>query len=166
MRPPPFRPRPHALGEAYVVDPATGLLWHRAAHRPLYADTDRSGTVYHAHYLRYFELGRASLMRERGWPYASIEEAGYTYPVVDTRLTYLSPLGYDQPFFIHTRPAALEKVRVRFDYVLSGEGGGDICRGYTLHCALDARRRVVAVDPGTASLVRDWQELEPAEERE
>lgn len=160
MRPPPFRPRPGAGDGPYVVDHETGLLWHRIEHRPLYADTDRSGTVYHAHYLRYFEIGRATLMRESGCPYSSIEAAGYTYPVVDTRLGYFAPLAYDQAFVIHTRPAALEKVRVRFDYVLTLGDGADVCRGFTLHCALDARRRVVAVDPGTAALVRDWQRRE------
>ena len=159
MKPPPFRPQ--GEGGLYLVDPATGRRWHRTLHRPLYADTDRSGTVYHAHYLRYFEIGRATLMRDRGCPYSDIEAAGYTYPVVDTRLNYLAPLAYDQAFFIYTRPAGLEKVRVRFDYILTAAAdGSDICRGFTLHCALDARRRVVAVDQATAALVQQWQREE------
>lgn len=143
--------------DRYVIDAATGQVWHRLSHRPLYADVDRSGTVYHAHYLRYFELGRATLMRQRGCPYSAIEAAGYTYPVIETGLSYLAPLAYDQAFYVHTRPAELEKVRVRFEYVLLDLEGGDLCRGFTRHCALDARRRVVAVDPLTRELVREWR---------
>ena len=51
--------------------------------RTLYADTDRSTVVYHANYLRYFEFGRASLMRDAAYPYREIEESGYVYPIID-----------------------------------------------------------------------------------
>jgi len=158
VRPPRFLPRPLADDERYVVDDTTGQVWHRVLHRPLYVDVDRSGTVYHAHHLRYFELGRATLMRDRGVPYSGIEASGFLYPVTDTRLTYYGPLGYDEPFWIHTRPARLERVRVRFEYVLvHADTGADVSRGYTVHCAVDAARRVTAVDARTAELVEEWE---------
>ena len=59
MRPKPFRPEPLDPPRSdYVRDAATGLVWHRASYRSLYVDTDRSQVVYHANYLRYFEVGR------------------------------------------------------------------------------------------------------------
>ncbi len=69
MKPKPFRPEiagPEIVdnAERYWRDGATGLFWHRSSMRPLYADTDRSTVVYHANYLKYFEFGRASLMRD------------------------------------------------------------------------------------------------------
>jgi len=63
MRPKPFVPELHDR-PSYVRDQKTDLVWHRCELRTLYVDTDRSQVVYHANYLRYFELGRASLMRE------------------------------------------------------------------------------------------------------
>ena len=68
MKPKPFRPEAFGNDDRFVRDRTTGDIWHRCTHRTLYADTDRSEVVYHSNYLRYFELGRASLMRGRGLP--------------------------------------------------------------------------------------------------
>ena len=46
----------------------TARIWHRCETRVLYADTDRSGLVYHSNYFRFFELGRATLMRDTPYP--------------------------------------------------------------------------------------------------
>jgi acyl-CoA thioester hydrolase len=155
VRPPPFLPEVVDGDERFVRDRTTELVYHRAHNRVLYADTDRSGIVYHANYLRYFELGRASLMRDVGFPYAEVEQSGFVYPIVDLRLRYHQPLAYDDPMWIHTRPAALERVRVRFDYVIvHAESGALVCRGHTLHCALNAKGRPTAVDPIT---VKTWE---------
>ncbi len=39
---------------------------HRFAVRVYYEDTDFSGVVYHANYLRYLERGRTEMLRDRG----------------------------------------------------------------------------------------------------
>lgn len=153
MRPPPFAPEPLDDQGRYVRDRNGGHVWHRCAHRTLYADTDRSNMVYHANYLRYFEMGRATLMRDAAYPYRAIEESGYVYPVVDLGITFYAPLRYDDPLWIHTRPAELERVRLRFDYLIThGETGALICRGFTKHCALNASGTPAAIDPKTVHL--------------
>jgi len=145
-----FEPRIIEADRPFFRDGLDGRVYHRVFHRVLYADTDRSGVVYHANYLRYFELGRASLMRELGFPYKQVEESGYMYPVVDLGVRYEHPLGYDNPMWIFTCPAELERVKVRFEYVIQhGESGRVVCRGHTLHCAVDSRGRPRAVDPIT-----------------
>jgi acyl-CoA thioester hydrolase len=131
----------------------TGLIWHRCGSRILYADTDRSTVVYHANYLRYFELGRASLMRDAAYPYREIEESGYVYPIIELAIQFHESLHYDDPLWIHTRPASLERVRLQFDYIIThSETGADVCRGFTRHCALNAKGNPVAVDPKTVHL--------------
>lgn len=153
MKPKPFRPENFRHGGRYCTDAATGLVWHRCSHRTLYADTDRSGVVYHANYLRYFELGRASLMRDAAYPYKEIEDSGYVYPIIDLGIQFYHPLRYDDPMWIHSRPAALERVRLRFDYILThAETGAEVCRGFTRHCALTAKGVPVAIDPKTVQL--------------
>jgi len=157
MKPSPFRPEPDGRDDRYVRDKATGLLWHRCRMRTLYADTDRSTVVYHANYLRYFEFGRTSLMRDAAYPYREIEESGYVYPIIDLAIQFHQPLHYDDPMWIHTRPAELQRVRLQFDYVIThGETGADVCRGYTRHCALNARGNPVAVDPKTVQLWKSF----------
>ena len=92
MRPPRFSPTPLDSNDAFVRDAVSGEVYHRVETRVLYVETDRSGVVHHANYLRYFELGRGALMRELGYPYAAVEAAGYVYPIVDLGVRYLQPL--------------------------------------------------------------------------
>jgi acyl-CoA thioester hydrolase len=153
MKPNPFRPEPYRNGDLYVRDAVTGLVWHRCSYRTLYADTDRSTVVYHANYLRYFELGRTSLMRDAAYSYKEIEDGGYVYPIIDLGIQFYHPLYYDDPMWIYTRPAELERVRLRFEYIITHlETGLDVCRGFTRHCALNARGIPVGIDPKTIQL--------------
>jgi len=155
MKPKAFRPENYRDDGRYYRDTATGLIWHRCQNRTLYADTDRSSVVYHANYLRYFELGRASLMRDAAYPYKEVEESGYVYPIIDMGIQFYHPLYYDDPMWIYTRPATLERVRLRFDYLIThAETGAEVCRGFTRHCALNAKSIPVAIDPKT---VRLWK---------
>ena len=55
MRPKPFIPE-FLDQPCYVKDKNSGLIWHRCELRTLYVDTDRSQVVYHANYLKYFEI--------------------------------------------------------------------------------------------------------------
>ena len=103
-------------------DENTGLVWHKTESRVLYADTDCSGAVYHSNHLRYFELGRASLMRDVDHPYIDVERAGYVYPVIRTGLNYYQTLTYDDAMWILTRPGQVERVRIRFDYAILKTG--------------------------------------------
>ncbi len=153
MRPKPFIPeflpdRPH-----HVKDTNSGLIWHRCEMRTLYVDTDRSQVVYHANYLRYFEFGRAELMRGANYPYKQIEESGYVYPIIKTELNYYTPLFYDDLMYIHTRPAQLELVKLQFDYLITrAEDGETICTGFTRHCAVNSKTIPVEIDAKTITL--------------
>lgn len=131
----------------------SGKVWHRSELRTLYVDTDRSQAVYHANYLKYFEFGRASLMREAEYPYKQIEESGYVYPIIKTELNYYSPLFYDDLIYIHTRPAKIEMVKVQFDYLITKAENGEIsCTGMTRHCAVNGNGLPVKIDQKTINL--------------
>ncbi len=130
-----------------------GFAWHRCSMRTLYADTDRSQVVYHGNYLRYFELGRTSLMRDLAYPYLEVEQSGFLYPVIEIGIQYYSPLRYDDQAFIHTRPATLERVRIQFDYIITHEKTGEIvCIGFTRHCSINTKGIPVGIDKKTLHL--------------
>jgi len=136
-----------------VRDKTTGLVFHRCSHRALYADTDRSRVVYHANYLHYFEFGRASLMRDTAYSYREIEDSGYIYPIIEIGAEYFGPLYYDDLMYINTRPAEMERVRLRFEYIIiHGETSEIICRGFTRHCATNSSGIPVEVDEKTMHL--------------
>lgn len=153
MKPKPFVPEIYKNNKKFVRDKTTGLIWHRVQYRVLYADTDRSQVVYHSNYLRYFEFGRTSLMRDVAYPYREIEESGYVYPIYDLGLSFYQSLVYDDVMDIHTRPVNLERVKLQFDYIIThAEKGHLVCIGFTKHCAANTAGRPVAVDPKTVQL--------------
>jgi acyl-CoA thioester hydrolase len=153
MKPKPFVPEPVEGRDSYVRDAIGGLVWHRCSLRTLYADTDRSQVVYHANYLKYFEYGRASLMRQTAYPYREIEESGFTYPIISTGLDYFRPLHYDDAMYIFTRPGERQRVKLQFDYVITHAESGDlVCTGYTRHCAVNASGVPVGIDEKTVHL--------------
>jgi acyl-CoA thioester hydrolase len=158
MRPQPFHAKPidgnfSESTAIFVRDENTGLVWHRCSYRTLYADTDRSQVVYHANYLRYFEFGRGSLMRDAAYPYREIEASGYVYPVIEMGATFHQPLFYDDAMWIHTRPSLMERVKLQFDYIITkSETEELICTGFTRHCALNGSNVPVKIDPKTIHL--------------
>ena len=153
MRPAPFKPELLDGDPRFVRDRVGGKVWHRCKSRILYADTDRSQVVYHGNYLRYFELGRATLMRHTAYPYREVEASGFVYPIIEVGVQYFAPLYYDDPMWVHTHPAEIERVRLRFDYIITHrESGETICKGFTRHCATNASGVPVAIDEKTAHL--------------
>jgi len=158
MKPTPFVPVAFDQDERFVRNQTDDLVWHRSYNRTLYADTDRSQIVYHAHYLRYFEVGRASLMRDFAFPYREIERNGYVYPIIQCAVDFYSPLYYDDLMCIYTRPGKLERVKLNFDYIVTrSETEEIVCKGYTKHCATNSSSgKPVEIDEMTRRL---WDEF-------
>jgi acyl-CoA thioester hydrolase len=150
MQPRPMRTEPLPEDPRYVRDAETGLVWHRAAYRVLYADTDRSGVVYHANYFRYFEVGRTTLLRDADHPYRAVEDSGFVYPIYQLGCDFHLPLRYDDAIWVHTRFKMVEHVRVGFVYAITRVDSPDVaCSGFTLHCATNTKGQPIAVDAMT-----------------
>ena len=66
---------------------------HRLPIRIYYEDTDFSGVVYHASYLRFMERGRTELLRARGADQIDLHEdgAGVLFVVRKLTIDYLKP---------------------------------------------------------------------------
>jgi acyl-CoA thioester hydrolase len=113
-------------------------MMHRFAIRVRYGDTDAMGFAYYAHYLRWFEIGRAEMLRALGTSYRSVEEGGTWLPVVEARCRYLRPARYDDLINIETGVLALRRASVRFAYRVAREEGDELLAlGHTEHCFLD-----------------------------
>jgi acyl-CoA thioester hydrolase len=153
MKPKPFIPESVGNNANYVRNKSDGHVWHSCKMRTLYADTDRSQVVYHGNYLRYFEFGRTSLMRDGAYSYLEVEQSGFLYPIIELGITYHSSLRYDDQLCIQTRPAELERVRIKFDYIITHENTGEIvCIGFTRHCAINTSGTPVGIDEKTYHL--------------
>lgn len=109
----------------------TGLL-HGPLHlfpvRVYYEDTDLSGVVYHANYLRWFERARSDLLRLLGIDQRAAAEAGEgTYAVADLSIRYAAPARLDDAVTIATTATEVRAASVRLHQratrVMAAEGG-------------------------------------------
>lgn len=77
---------------------------HLYAVRVYYEDTDLSGIVYHANYLRWFERARSDLLRCLSVDQRAAIEAGEgAYAVSELTLRYLRPARLDDDVIVETR---------------------------------------------------------------
>jgi acyl-CoA thioester hydrolase len=110
--------------------------------RVRYADTDQMGVVYYANYLVWFEIGRTEWLRDAGWNYREMEEAGVSLPVIEAHCKYRQPARYDDEIEIRTTATVVTPVRLRFDYQATRTAGGTlVAEGHTVHAALGANGR-------------------------
>jgi acyl-CoA thioester hydrolase len=91
---------------------------HRHRFRVIYGDTDMAGVVYYGNYLRYFEAGRAELLRAAGLVYREIQARGVTLPVIEAQVSYRSPARYDDELELETIVEEVKQVSLRIRYRL------------------------------------------------
>jgi acyl-CoA thioester hydrolase len=83
---------------------------HRMQIRVYYEDTDFSGIVYHANYLRFMERGRSNYLRLLGadqralFAEAESEAPGFAFVVRSMTLEFLKPARMDDLLDIVTKP--------------------------------------------------------------
>ena len=91
--------------------PPAGLLEgpvHRFAVRAYFEDTDLSGVVYHANYLKWFERARSDLVRLLGIDQRAAQEGGEgSYAVSELSIRYRAPARLDDVVLVETRAEEL-----------------------------------------------------------
>jgi acyl-CoA thioester hydrolase len=86
-------------------------LWVRV----YYEDTDFSGRVYHASYLRFLERGRTEWLRRRGFTHLDIaESSGVVFAVRSLQVEYLAPAVMDDLLVVETSAAAVRGASISF----------------------------------------------------
>ncbi|WP_128893306.1 YbgC/FadM family acyl-CoA thioesterase [Erythrobacter sp. HKB08] len=87
---------------------------HLYAVRAYYEDTDLSGIVYHANYLRWFERARSDLLRVLEIDQRAAIEAGEgAYAVADLQIRYVRPAKLDDDVVIETRCTDMRAASLR-----------------------------------------------------
>src|SRR5688572_33405422 len=106
--------------DAQPPQPPSGLFQgslHLFPVRVYYEDTDLSGVVYHANYLRWFERARTEMLRLLGIEQRTVQEAGEgAYAVTEINVRYLAPARLDDALIIESsaveiRPASRSEER-------------------------------------------------------
>ena len=140
---------------------------HRSELRVRYADVDPMGWAYYGNYLRWFEIGRAEMLRSLGRSYRDVEvEDGVLLPVLDARCRYFRGARYDERVTIETGVLELGRASVRFGYRVLGEDGDRCAIGYTEHCVVTRDGRPVRPPASLAALLATAPRADEALARE
>ena len=95
------------MDEGCIDQPAGGRFEGREHLFPLrvyFEDTDLSGVVYHANYLRYMERARSDMLRLAGIDQRGAHEAGGgAYAIVDLSIRYRAPARLDDALLVTSR---------------------------------------------------------------
>jgi acyl-CoA thioester hydrolase len=119
---------------------------HHMQVRVYYEDTDFSGIVYHANYLRFMERGRSNYLRLLGadqralFAEAESEAPGFAFVVRSMQLEFLKPARMDDLLDIVTWPLVVKGASIML--------GQEVRRGDVL--LLEAKVKVAFVSGGQA----------------
>ncbi|NWG45850.1 MAG: tol-pal system-associated acyl-CoA thioesterase [Alphaproteobacteria bacterium] len=98
--------------------PPGGAILERVHHLPVriyYEDTDFSGMVYHANYVRYFERGRSDFLRLSGMSHADLMalQSPLAFTIEHISLDFAAPARIDDLIIVRTVYAEMKGARLR-----------------------------------------------------
>ena len=96
-----------------------------------YHDTDFSGAVYHANYLKYLEEARSEFLEARGFTVAGLLQRGLGFAVRRQEMEYKAPSVYGDVLEIETAVKEFTPYRIVFSYVIRNQAGRLIGRAVT-----------------------------------
>ena len=101
-------------------EPASGCFDGQAFVFPLrvyYEDTDFSGVVYHASYLRFMERGRSEFLRAAGAPHQAMlgSEPPLFWAVRRMTIDFAKPARVDEALHVRTKALELAGARLKLD---------------------------------------------------
>jgi acyl-CoA thioester hydrolase len=109
----------HSSSSEHHPGPASGVFrgaLHLFPVRVYYEDTDLSGIVYYANYLKFMERARSDLLALLGVDQRAAWEAGEgAYAVAEVAISYRSPARLDDALTVATRPLKLGAASIRLE---------------------------------------------------
>jgi acyl-CoA thioester hydrolase len=126
-----------------MPEPAAGCFDGRAFVFPLrvyYEDTDFSGIVYHASYLRFMERGRSEFLRAAGTPHDAMlgGQPPLFWVVRRMAIDFARPARVDEALTVRTKALELAGARLRLDQT--------VCRAADILVKADVEVCVVTGD--------------------
>lgn len=92
---------------------------HNIRQRVYYEDTDFSGAIYHANYLKYFERGRTDWLRSLGVIQSELYRRNFAFVVTNININFLAPAKMDDEINILTKVNKITPARIVFSQTIS-----------------------------------------------
>lgn len=109
-----------------IVNPGKPLPTFYWPVRAYYEDTDASGVVYHAVYLKYFERARTEWLRAMGFSQDNLRgRLDVVFTVANLSVDYLRPARLDDDLEVTVVVTAMRRASLNFQQSLSRKGDRD-----------------------------------------
>ncbi|MDR7231248.1 acyl-CoA thioester hydrolase [Caulobacter sp. BE264] len=98
-----------------MIEPTAGAFEgreHQLAVRIYYEDTDFSGIVYHANYLRYLERGRSDFFRLAGISHTELAQQDTAFAIIRMELDFKRSARIDDALLVRTTYDRVEGARL------------------------------------------------------
>lgn len=105
--------------------------------RVRYGETDAMGVVYYGNYPLYLEQGRTEWLREIGYTYKGLEDAGIMLPVVNLNIDYKHSAKYDDVIRVTTRLKEMPTAKITFSYEVHNQQEQLLCKAETTLVFID-----------------------------
>ena len=128
-----------------------------------FSEVDSMQVVWHGEYVRYFEDGREAFGRQYpGLGYLDFYANGYTAPIVDLQLQYISPLTVNDVAVIETRFIDMAAAKLCFEYIIHRQSDGAlVARGSSVQVFVDSEGNMCL---NTPPFFDEWKRRWIAEE--
>lgn len=104
-----------------------------------FQDADPMGVIYHGNYFRFFEEARRILMEKIHYGYLAMNESGYMWPIIDTRVKYVKAIPFNHHIRVTAKLTEWEN-RLRVDYVIyDAQTGQRMCKAHTTQVAVSIK---------------------------
>ena len=120
--------------------PTKGIIEFRVR----YPECDPMSLAHHAAYPVWFEMGRTELLREAGFRYRDLEQAGAFFAVYTLNIKYRRPARYDDPLRLETTLVRWTRAKLEHEYALY-RGSELLTTAATTIACLDADGRPRAI---------------------
>ena len=112
--------------------------------RVYYEDTDFTGLVYHANYVRYFERGRSDFLRLAGVEHQALlnGDEPSAFAVLSLNIRFHQAARIDEALLVRTRYVGFEGPRLKIE-----QGVYRLSKGVEMALLCAAEVEVVTIDP-------------------
>ena len=146
-----------AMNSLTVTQPLAGLISdgvHRLQVRVYYEDTDFTGVVYHANYLKFLERGRSDFLRLMGIAHHEMARLSdpLAFAVSDLHILYKRPARIDDLVEVRTEIKGLKGAQVLIEQGIEREGQ-TICTARLSVVLIDAEGRPRRIPEPARSLL-------------
>lgn len=108
-------------------------------HTVQYYETDKMGVVHHSNYIRWMEEARVDFLKQAGYGFDKMEEAGIISPVVSVDGVYKKSTTFTDVISIEVKVEEFKGAKLKLQYFMKNEAGELVFEGKSSHGFLNEK---------------------------